>query len=97
MKCLLKTIQVSFHALSSVQFLIVPLSGIDGLFDSLISAIIKKKDIIDRENELKKRDSVFLSSVNTPLWASQDDEEDAPEKTRSSGGWGLGGWSCCGS
>jgi len=51
-----------------------------------------KKDIIERENELKKRDSVFLSSVSTPTWATQADEEDAPVKTRS-----TAGWTCCAS
>jgi len=66
-------------------------SGIGNLFESLITAIIMKKDIIERENELKKRDSVFLSS-STPTWATQADEEDAPEKTRS-----TDGWMCCGS
>jgi hypothetical protein len=65
-------------------------SGIGNLFGSLITAIITKKDIIERENELKKRDSVFLSS--TPTWATQDDEEDAAEKPRS-----TDGWTCCGS
>jgi small GTP-binding protein len=65
-------------------------SGIDNLFESLISTIITKKDTIEQENELKKRDSVYLSSVSTPTWANQADEEDLPFKTRS-----TGGWSCC--
>jgi len=61
--------------------------GIGNLFESLISAIITKKDIIERENELKKRDSVFLSSVSTPTWATQADEEDSPPKAHSAISW----------
>lgn len=66
--------------------------GIGNLFECLITAIITKKDIIERENELKKRDSVFLSSVSTPTWATQADEEDAPGKAHS-----TVGWMCCAS
>ncbi|KAK7470986.1 hypothetical protein VKT23_002400 [Stygiomarasmius scandens] len=66
--------------------------GIQNLFDHLISAIIERKDVIENENELKKRDSVFLSSVATPTWSAQAEEEEAREKAaaRSSNGW-----SCC--
>jgi hypothetical protein len=64
--------------------------GIQNLFEHLISAIIVRKDIIERENELKKRDSVFLSSVSTPAWSAQADEEEAREKAQRSGSW-----SCC--
>jgi len=67
--------------------------GIHNLFDSLITAIIERKDVIERENELKKRDSVFLSSVSTPTWAAQAAEEEAREKARAS----SNGWSCCSS
>ncbi|KAH7931345.1 ras-domain-containing protein [Leucogyrophana mollusca] len=67
--------------------------GIQNLFDSLICSIIERKDVIERENELKKRDSVFLSSVSTPNWAAQAEEEEAREKARST----SGGWSCCSS
>jgi hypothetical protein len=66
------------------------LLGIHNLFEHLISAIIVRKDIIEQENELKKRDSVFLSSVSTPDWSPQADEEEAREKARHSGAW-----SCC--
>lgn len=66
--------------------------GIQGLFDSLISAIILRKDTIEQENELKKRDSVFLSSVNSPAWTAQAEEEEAREKAAASS---AGGWSCC--
>ncbi|PPR03884.1 hypothetical protein CVT26_000882, partial [Gymnopilus dilepis] len=64
--------------------------GIQNLFDHLISAIISRKDVIERENELKKRDSIFLSSVSTPAWSAQADEEEAREKAERSGSW-----SCC--
>ncbi|KAG6378429.1 P-loop containing nucleoside triphosphate hydrolase protein [Boletus reticuloceps] len=67
--------------------------GIQALFDSLIGAIIDRKDIIERENELRKRDSVLLTSPSTPTWAAQAEEEEAREKARSS----SGGWSCCSS
>ncbi|KAF8138159.1 ras-domain-containing protein [Boletus edulis] len=67
--------------------------GIQALFDSLIGAIIERKDIIERENELRKRDSVLLTSPSTPTWAAQAEEEEAREKARSS----SGGWSCCSS
>jgi hypothetical protein len=66
--------------------------GIQGLFDSLISAIILKKDSIEQENELKKRDSVFLTSVSTPAWSAQAEEEEAREKAVASP---AGGWICC--
>jgi small GTP-binding protein len=65
--------------------------GIQNLFDSLISVIISRKDRIERENELKKRDSVFLSSVSTPTWSAQAEEEEAREKAARSGSWN----SCC--
>ena len=66
--------------------------GISQLFGCLISAIIARKDDIERENELKKRDSVFLPSVNTPTWAAQADEEEAREKERIAA---KASWSCC--
>ena len=66
------------------------LLGIHNLFEHLISAIIVRKDIIEQENELKKRDSVFLSSVSTPTWSAQADEEEARGKAGRSGAW-----SCC--
>jgi hypothetical protein len=66
------------------------MSGIGNLFEALITAIITRKDIIERENELKKRDSVFLSSVSTPTWATQADEEDGPPKAHS-----MVSWVCC--
>lgn len=67
--------------------------GIENLFESLINSIIERKDIIERENELRKRDSVFLSTINTPTWAAQAEEEEAREKARST----SGGWNCCAS
>ncbi|KAF9076531.1 P-loop containing nucleoside triphosphate hydrolase protein [Rhodocollybia butyracea] len=65
--------------------------GIHSLFDHLITAIIQRKDVIEKENELKKRDSVFLSSVATPTWSAQAEEEEAREKANNS----SNGWSCC--
>jgi hypothetical protein len=67
--------------------------GIENLFESLINSIIERKDIIERENELRKRDSVFLSTISTPTWAAQAEEEEAREKARST----PGGWNCCAS
>ncbi|KAK7061432.1 P-loop containing nucleoside triphosphate hydrolase protein [Favolaschia claudopus] len=54
--------------------------GIQNLFDHLIAAIILKKDRIEKENELKKRDSVFLSASAAPAWSAQAEEEEAREK-----------------
>lgn len=66
--------------------------GVDQLFSTLIGAIVSRKESIERENELKRRDSIFLSSVNTPSWAAQADEEEAQEKARQSA---ASSWSCC--
>ena len=66
--------------------------GIQHLFDSLIGAIIEKKDMIERENEIKRRDSVMLSTSATPVWAAQADQEEAREKARAASG---SSWSCC--
>ncbi|KAG6840806.1 hypothetical protein C0991_004161 [Blastosporella zonata] len=65
--------------------------GIESLFEHLISAIILKKDIIEQENELKKRDSVFLTSVRSPVWAAQAEEEEA----RARAAKGSPSWNCC--
>jgi len=67
-------------------------TGIQHLFDHLISAIILRKDIIEEENELKKRDSVFLSSVSTPAWSAQAEEEEARVEAA---GRSVGSGSCC--
>lgn len=66
--------------------------GIQTLFDSLIAAIIERRHIIERENDLRKRGRVFPSSTSTPTWAAQAEEEEAGEKARASAGW-----SCCSS
>ncbi|KAG5735687.1 Ras-like GTP-binding protein RYL2 [Termitomyces sp. T112] len=66
-------------------------TGIKDLFDHLISAIILKKDLIEKENDLRKRDSVLLSDVSSPVWAAQADEEEARVKAAKS----SGSWSCC--
>ena len=64
--------------------------GIQSLFDCVITSIIAKKDVIEERNELKRRDSVFLSEVSPPKWAAQAAEEEAKEKTRKGGSW-----ACC--
>ena len=66
--------------------------GIQSLFDNLISAIIAKKDVIEKENELKRRDSDFLTHFTPPTWSAQADEEEAREKAAAAR---TGGWSCC--
>jgi len=63
--------------------------GIQQLFDNVIQAIIERRDVIERENELKKRDSVFLSS-SSPTWAAQSDDGEEVEKVRQ-----TSSWSCC--
>ncbi|KAF8211470.1 P-loop containing nucleoside triphosphate hydrolase protein [Mycena galopus ATCC 62051] len=71
--------------------------GIQNLFDHLIAAIILKKDRIEKENALKKRDSVFLTAVAAPAWSAQAEEEEAREKAereRGARGWGVG-MACC--
>ncbi|KAL9712740.1 hypothetical protein Ac2012v2_003977 [Leucoagaricus gongylophorus] len=56
--------------------------GIQSLFDHLMSAIILRKDAIERENELRKRDSIVLSNVSAPTWSAQADEEEARQKAQ---------------
>lgn len=68
------------------------IAGIQHLFDSLIQSIIVKKDKIERENEEKRRDSVLLTTVTTPVWAAQADQEEAREKARATAG---SFWNCC--
>jgi hypothetical protein len=58
----------------------------------LIGIIIKRKDIIEEENELKKRDSVYLDAVATPIWAAQAEEEEARETARVKA---ASSYSCC--
>jgi hypothetical protein len=54
------------------------------LFDALIVSIIAKKDVIEQENELKRReDSIILPSVTPPMWAAQADEEEEREKAEA--------------
>jgi hypothetical protein len=52
-----------------------------------------RKDRIEQENELKKRDSVFLTSVAAPAWTAQAEEEEAREKAERERA--ARGWSCC--
>ena len=81
-----------WRACRDAYFIAFPFAGIQHLFDSLIAAIIEKKDKIERENEIKRRDSVLLSSSATPVWAAQADQEEAREKARAAAG---SSWSCC--
>ncbi|KAI0772696.1 P-loop containing nucleoside triphosphate hydrolase protein [Irpex lacteus] len=67
-------------------------TGVQQLFDSLITAIIKRKDVIEEENQLKKRDSVYLSPVATPMWAAQAEEEETREKAQAKA---ASSYSCC--
>lgn len=62
--------------------------GVKNLFDELVSAIIERKDAIEKENEQRKRDSVMLSSAVTPAWSAQADEEEKAQIASSP-------WSCC--
>ncbi|KAI0729401.1 P-loop containing nucleoside triphosphate hydrolase protein [Fomitopsis betulina] len=68
-------------------------TGIRQLFDSLIGAIIARKDRIEEENEMKKRDSVYLYSPTTPMWAAQAEAEEAREKAAQQTAGSS--WSCC--
>ncbi|KAI0091911.1 P-loop containing nucleoside triphosphate hydrolase protein [Irpex rosettiformis] len=68
-------------------------TGVQQLFDSLMTAIIKRKDVIEEENELKKRDSVYLGSISTPIWAAQAEEEEAREKAQAKAA--ARSYSCC--
>ncbi|KAI0034421.1 P-loop containing nucleoside triphosphate hydrolase protein [Vararia minispora EC-137] len=68
-------------------------TGVLALFDALIGAIIKKRDAIEADNELKRRDSVFLGPLEPPTWAATADAEaaaaTATEKARPTQ------WSSC--
>lgn len=66
--------------------------GIQSLFDHLISAIIVRKDAIEQENDFRKRDSVLLTSVCTPIWSTQADEEEARQIAQQQR---SGSWNCC--
>ena len=63
--------------------------GVKNLFDSLISAIIQRKDAIEKENEMRKRDSVMLSPVPVPSWSTQAEEEEKALMAKGNS------WSCC--
>ncbi|KAF7313559.1 hypothetical protein HMN09_00512000 [Mycena chlorophos] len=68
--------------------------GIENLFGQVINAIILRKDRIEKENAVKKRDSVYLTSVAAPTWSAQADEEEAREKAERERA-ARAGWSCC--
>jgi len=62
--------------------------GVQELFEHLIRCIIAKRGIIEKEKELRERDSVYLSSdIPTPSWAAVADEEEARQATVQ--------WTCC--
>lgn len=65
--------------------------GVQQLFESLLAAIIKRKDAIEADNELKKRDSVYLTPATAPVWAAQADAEEAREKAQAA----SSSWRCC--
>lgn len=70
-------------------FILIMSAGVKALFDSVVTAIVARKDTIERENERKRRESVMLTPATTPTWASQaDEEEKAIAKAKS-------GYSCC--
>jgi hypothetical protein len=71
---------LSLHSNLRFAEYVVSSLGISQLFDALILAIIEKKDMIEQENVVKGRGSVMLTSVTTPTWAAQADEEEAREK-----------------
>ncbi|EJD53926.1 ras-domain-containing protein [Auricularia subglabra TFB-10046 SS5] len=68
--------------------------GIGNLFDSLITAIIDRKDVIEKERVERERNSVFLNGIS-PTWAKLAEEEESNkerEKSVTAKGWGGG---CC--
>ena len=70
-------------------------AGVQQLFDSLLTVIIKRKDTIEAENELKKRDSVYLTPTTVPMWAAQADQEEAREKAEAEAAVSARSWKCC--
>jgi len=63
--------------------------GIQELFEHLIRSIIAKRGIIEKEKELRERDSVYLASeAPTPSWAAVADEEEAKQASAQK-------WTCC--
>lgn len=59
--------------------------GVKQLFDSLIAAIILKKNVI-RERELNNRDSIILTDTPAPTWDTVANEEAARQRKLTRGG-----------
>ncbi|KIY45907.1 ras-domain-containing protein [Fistulina hepatica ATCC 64428] len=68
--------------------------GIQALFSHLITALIQKRDHIEHENELRRRDSVLLSSGKSDgdVQVDSDGEEEVTKERSSPRSW-TGG--CC--
>lgn len=63
--------------------------GVKNLFDAIITQIIKRKDVIEREQYAKERDSIMLgNSLLNPSWGRVAEEEEAAMSRRS-------GVACC--
>lgn len=67
--------------------------GVQALFAHLITNIIRRRDVIEREKDLRTRDSIALSSVSVPTWGNVADNGDQATSAASSPR--TGGWSCC--
>lgn len=67
--------------------------GVQDLFAHLIKNIIQRRDIIEREKDLRTRDSIALSTV--PTWGNMTDNGD--QAVPASPAQKNGGWSCCSS
>lgn len=86
---LLFRLRQSVSFILTISFFLLML-GVKQLFDELISEIMLRKDTIEKENEMKKRDSVMLSPTLTPSWTAQAEQEEKAQLSASSNPW-----SCC--
>ncbi|KAG9094360.1 hypothetical protein FRC06_010885 [Ceratobasidium sp. 370] len=64
--------------------------GVQNLFKAIITQIIKRKDVIERERVARERDSIMLgtNSVLDPSWGRVAEQEEAAQARRARG-------SCC--
>jgi len=63
--------------------------GVQNLFKAIITQIIKRKDVIERERVARERDSIMLgNSVLDPSWGRVAEQEEAAQTRRGRG-------SCC--
>ncbi|KAG8739639.1 hypothetical protein FRC10_005375 [Ceratobasidium sp. 414] len=63
--------------------------GVQNLFKAIITQIIKRKDVIERERVARERDSIMLgNSVLDPSWGRVAEQEEASQTRRGRG-------SCC--